>query len=239
MTEIKDKKIVFNNFHQSSNGLPTIDEEVANQFEPRSGWSNKLLRLAWDLSKVPGREKCFGGAGINLYEPNAAKQFGEDFELGIYESPITLQEFFKVLPKVKEIFEEVEPLLEDWDYSCPQEKEAIQVQIAGYKKHNGIAPHNDFPGGFEKSMVLINDCDGFLQFGETARSTAGKGFPQLKVPYNKGDCLVILFGASGEKGWKHSVDGKKYSTDRISIVFRQVNLLNRKILPENLKTCDD
>ena len=50
--------------------------------------------------------------------------------------------------------------------------------------------------------VLINDCDGFLEFGETAKSTAGKGFPQLKVFYNKGDCLVIFFRPSREKRLK-------------------------------------
>lgn len=236
VAEIKEKRIVFDNtIEDPKTGLKMIAPEVLNQFKPKQGFTTEAMRTSWDLSKAPDREKGFFGH-INNYEKLAAQQHGKDFTMGIYEGAISLEQAFEVLPTVKKVFDRTQCLYPDWELEEQEEKDAIQCQIMGCRPGHGIDPHNDFTGGFVKSMILINDQDGVLEFGKAKRSVGGGSFDKLSVPYNKGDCLVIYYGGPGEKGWKHSVDGTKHGQNRINITFRQVNATNLKKLPLRLKT---
>ena len=232
-----DARIVFDNrVIDEVDGSICIADDVMARFKAPPGWTRKSLRTAWDCSKKK-RTKFFAGGGNNVYDPEAAEQWNEKITMGIYETPISLEAAFQQLPTTKVIFEKVKHLLGDWDFNNEEELEAIQLQIVGYEEGNGIAPHNDFPGGFVKSMVLITDQDGYLEFGRKKRGEkTGKNFDGLRVKYNKGDCILILYNGPGDKGWKHSVDGQKHKdARRINLTFRQVNTSNRLPMPQKLK----
>lgn len=86
-------------------------------------------------------------------------------------------------------------------------------------------------------MVLINDRTGYLEFGQKKRTEKGKNFDGLRVTYNKGDCILILYNGPGDKGWKHSVLGSKHKHERrINLTFRQINMVNLLPMPEDLKS---
>ena len=195
----------------SDNLKRSVRKDIISIFGVRDCPDNLQLcvnrQLAFDLSS-PRRVKLWAGP-TNNYDTSTL-QFHEMYtnsdkwkkhNLGMYDTIITYDELVAVCPIIQDVVDICLPLLKDWVFD--EDKEWVQVQIAGYAEGAGIDPHNDFPLGFRKSMALIPLDDGMLQWG--GKSGGGRPVKSLAMPYKKGDVVVVEKGGVGDDLFKHNL----------------------------------
>ena len=101
-------------------GKPHIKQDVLDLFKDIG--ENLNFEFTWDLSKFPDRIKLFFGA-INIYD-HVAKKAWNLRRLGIYEELISAEYAMNKFPVLRELWDAVRPLLDDWEAS-----DAANLQI--------------------------------------------------------------------------------------------------------------
>ena len=124
-------------------------------------------------------------------------------------------------PEIKKLLSKVVPLLDDWDLSKKEERDATMIQFLGYEKRNGLHAHNDMISGFTKSMAIVYFTKGTLHFGLL---TGNKNtFGSYKVDVQPGDVIIVTKDSLYDIIFKHGVRARDVKHWRMSCVIRQVS----------------